>query len=119
MKTTFEDCSNVVDCISYSATYRDFNKDFDWQKSYFELLSWKNTWGLCYDLDILSNRLEGAFVRLVVKDTKTMREKMLTALEELGYQNICVSEYKARVFDPLDIWPGDLDGDEIYEYYFE
>jgi len=113
-----KDYSKVVNCYIFTAKYSDFvNKDCTaWQKSYFELLSWKNTWNLAYDLDILSNKSDGAFLRLVTKATESMKERMLQSLEELGYRNVSVDEVKARIFDPYDIWPDDFDN-EIYEYY--
>ena len=114
----FEDYSNVENCYIFTARYKDFIEGGSWQKSYFELLSWKNTWNLCYDLDILSNRSDGAFVRIVTKVTKNIKENMLTALEELGYRNVSVDEVKARIYDPYDIWPDDFDN-EIYEYFHE
>ena len=112
----FEDYSTLEDCYVYTARYDDFDKDHDWQKSYFELMSWKNTWGLCYDLDIRSNR-ESVWVHIVTKAKKNIKEHMLEALDELGYRKVEVDEAKVRVFDPYDIWPEDLDNDDIYNFY--
>jgi len=118
MKTQFNDYSEIVNCLIFTATYSDFDEGHNWQSAYFELLSWKNTWNLCYDLDILSSRKGGAFVRIVTKKTKDMKERMLTALDELGYRNVSVDEIKARVFDAYDIWPEDFDN-EVFYYFPE
>lgn len=112
----FEDYSELEDCYVFTAKYSEFDKNFSWQKSYFELLSWKNTWNLCYDLDILSNR-DDVFVRIVTKYTKNIKERMEQSLEELGYRNVQVDKLKVRTFVPYDIWPEDLDNEEFYNHY--
>ena len=119
MKRQFNDYSTIEKCYIFTAYYKDFIEGGNWQNSYFELLSWKNTWNLCYDLDILSNRKDGAFVRIVTKTGKSdFKERMLQSLDELGYRNVVVDEVKARIFDAYDIWEEDFDN-EVYEYFNE
>ena len=59
----------------------------EWQRSYFQLIGWKNYWSLALELDIRAGRRDNGyyepFVDLVVK--KELEEKTEEMLKDLGY----------------------------------
>ena len=88
-----------VPAVTFICKYQDFDHEKrDWQESYFELLSWKNTWSLCRELDMLSRRNDDGvwypFVRLVMtcddeyKDYSGVLEDTNNFLERLGYKPV-------------------------------
>lgn len=94
----------------FTIMFNDQKKVMDvrkWQENFFELMSWKNTWGMCYQLDINSNRDEGAF--LIIRVNERIKDKMLSYLESLGYQNIKSEDCKVCVME--------MDYDEGIDYY--
>jgi len=116
--------NRIVDVIEFACDFTDFAENEDkvreWQIAYFHLLSWKNTWGLTWEMDILSYRNHCPFVRFVCEDKKHTEENVLDMLESYGYRNVKVQKYKARIFDPL--WEDEYDNDfenGIMGYYLE
>lgn len=75
----------IINTVKFTSYYKYF-KGINWQHSYFELLSWKNTWCKALEMDINSTYDHEAYLCLVVKE----RDAELTRnmLEDLGYGNI-------------------------------
>lgn len=72
------------EAVRFIIKFKDQQMDVKkWQENYFKLISWKNTWGGAYKLDVNSNKTEGTFIVFVVAKaySKTMEEW----LEELGF----------------------------------
>lgn len=82
-----------------ASAFRMFYEDFkgnDWREAYFHLLSWKNTWGMAYELDMLARKNHKPFVKLVVN--RDIKNKVAEMLIDLGYSNIsCVDILIAEV----------------------
>ena len=100
----------VENGVRFTVLFNDQKDVMDlrkWQVNFFELLSWKNTWGMCYELDIKSNRDDGAF--LVVRVNEKVKDRMQDYLESLGYKNIRAEECKVCVME--------MDYDENIDYY--
>lgn len=114
--------TRVVNAIEFRCSFEDFadsdEKVREWQKAYFNLLSWKNTWGIPWEMDILSHADHSPFVRIVMEDKGKREENTLEMLESYGYHNVEVNKYKIRLFDMYGDFEDDLDND-VYDYYFE
>ena len=114
--------TRVVNAIEFRCDFKDFvdsdEKVREWQKAYFNLLTWKNTWGFTWDMDILSHADHTPFVRIVIEDKGSLEENTLEMLETYGYRNVKVDKYKIRLFDMYGDFEDDLDN-EVYGYYFE
>ena len=100
-----------VESTSFTCGYYDFDLKKDgkdvtrWQQAYFELLSWKNTWGIPLILDMRSTSQHEAFIELVVprEDKDTVREY----LQSLGYINL--SEYDTMTLQVFFEWDDKYD----------
>ena len=74
-----------------TAGYKDFDGDAEnWRRAYFDLLAWKNTWGVPYRMDINSNEDHEAFLFMIVPEKR--KEKTLEMLEDLGYRKVNATE---------------------------
>ena len=109
--------ANKVKTTRLTALYKDFKPEADpetrgrwWQEAYFDLLAWKNTWGLHYELDIFSSRKDGAFVSVAVKAENG--EYLKDYMEGLGYGNVQAYEEEALVIDEEELY--DIEADAYY-----
>ena len=96
--------------VAITAGREDFDGDTKaWQESFFKLLSWKNTWSLCYDLTINSTYEHEPFVKVVAN--AVIKNELVEYMQKLGYRNLIVG----------DVWVGigDIECDEdIDSWYF-
>ena len=84
-----------VKACTFRAFYDDF-KGESWQGAYFSLLTWKNTWGMAYELDILARKNHKPFVKLTVG--RDIKDKVADMLTGLGYTNFsCVDILIAEI----------------------
>lgn len=100
----------IIKTATFTSNLKDF-KGYDWQVSYFELLSWKNTWNRAIVLDIKANTKHEPFLYLVVKERDSELARNL--LESLGYGNI--KEEKTKTLEVDVDWSDDLD--EVVAYF--
>ena len=118
MKIEIEN-KELVKCVQFVSYFENFAKQYEgthtnpataWQRAYFEMLTWKNTWGQALELDIASNRDAGTFMRLVVKAEKKDMAKEL--LESNGYPIDREDNFEAWMITP------DYE-DGIYQWYID
>ncbi len=69
--------------------YKDFTGE-DWQSAYFKLLTWRNVWGMAYELDLLADNEHSAYVKLIVK--QDIKKKVVDMLYDLGYGKVSVED---------------------------
>ena len=101
--------SEKVECAHITSPYSEFHGDCDkWQKAYFELLAWKNTWGFPYKMDICSYYDGEAYLTMVVKRDRV--DAVREWLEDLGYGCIAVCDCVVEEFD--------VEYDMSVDYYF-
>lgn len=85
----------------------------EWQNAYFELLAWKNTWDIPYEMDIYSTHEHMPYVRIIIPvvnpDTPDHLKEMM---EGLGYKNIEITDINIELVYP------DFD-EKVDEYYIE
>ena len=94
-----------IDCVEFRANFKDFDGSTEeWRKAYFDLLSWKNTWGLPYIMDIRSTRDHDAYLFIVTK--KGQKERTLDYLDYLGYRNVLCEDTKVL---EVEYWGEDFD----------
>lgn len=85
-----------------------------WRRAYFELLSWKNTWGIPYRMDIGSNHDHEPYLVMVIPQER--RDAVVDWLKSLGYGG----EMKPFLMDiGIVESPWDDNFDDVYEWYFE
>lgn len=102
--------SEKVECAHISSPFSEFHGDVEkWQKAYFELLAWKNTWGFPYMMDICSYHDGEAYLTMVVKRDRA--DKVRDWLEDLGYGCIEVSDCIVEEFE--------AEYDESVDFRFE
>ena len=111
----------VKRATTITSNYDDFNCPFgedgmdkseQWRRAYFELLSWRNTWAIPYRLDIFSRSDHTPFLDIVVPTEHA--DKLIEALEELGYGNIKRYDLDIGIVEtPFD------DDVEVYEFFME
>lgn len=105
MKRYQFDYDKPVDCVQITSKFSDFDGSAEeWRKAFFDLLSWKNTWGVPYVLDIESNRDHEAFLCIVTK--KCQKEQTIEYLAYLGYRNITCNDTKVL---EVECWDDDFD----------
>ena len=77
-----------VKTVQLTARFEKFDGDVEkWRKSFFELLSLKNTFGLFYELTIESTRDGKAYV-VVVPHNPDTAESVIDTMESYGYRDI-------------------------------
>ena len=81
----------------------------EWRNTYFDILTWKNTWCIPFSLDILSTHENEAYIKMVVK--REDAKKTIEWLEAIGYENIKTEDVVVGVFDYYD--------ESIDEQFFE
>lgn len=69
-----------------------------WKDAYFRLLSWKNTWGIPYRMDIMSYNDGEAYLYMIVK--KVSEERVIDMLQDLGYGDIKTEDITLCVLEP-------------------
>ena len=78
----------TIKTVSVIAYRKDFDGDTTkWQQAYFQMLSWKNTWGLAYDMDILESRKNGVYVWIVLHSADNA-ERLVEYMTDFGYRDI-------------------------------
>lgn len=88
--------------VSITAYLNDFIGDSEkWREAYFRMLSWKNTFDVVYQMDILESRKNGVYVWLVLH-TADKADRTIEMMNDLGYQNIktawvTVGEYELDI----------------------
>ena len=82
---------NTTTFVSYAKDFEG-NENWTWQKAYFTLLSWKNTWRVPLKMDICSTGDHEAYLYMVLPTKRAKRTK--DYLDELGYRNIHENEGK-------------------------
>lgn len=98
----------IIKTVTFTSYFKDFTGDVrGWQEAYFELLSWKNTYYIPYEMDINSTSSHEAYLYLVVKEE--VKETTKNILENLGYGNIQIADTKTLEIT-LDV---DLDIDNV------
>jgi len=119
MKIRHIEKQNAKLVIAYASDFDEQGNDWTraWQGAYFNLLSWKNTWGFASNLDIGESRKEGVFVRVVIPceepEATERADRLVEWMEEMGYRNIKVSDVDIKVIDIEER------GDYAYEYYID
>ena len=119
---------DISDTIVFTADYSDFDHDhYNWQQSYFQLLAWKNTWGIPIYMDMLSRSDGDPFVEIIIKAPTPIMcseykdhdivDMMVRLFTSYGYKS---NHYKQRAgFVELDNYsdkaPKALDC--VYDYY--
>lgn len=103
---------SIIEVTTFTCAFTEF-KGNDWKQAYFNLLSWKNTWDIPLEMDILSTKNHEAYLRLVVE--RKHEETTLHMLEEYGY---IVAPYrdKAVIIDTEEITYA---YDDIYDVYLK
>lgn len=82
-KETFE--TERVEAVQVIYYFRDWKGTVqDWQEAFFQLLAWKNTFGIPYKLDILSGNLTGPYMYMVIGADKL--ESVTDMLDGKGYE---------------------------------
>ena len=82
---SLEERKKTVSLVSY---YRDFKGDLDkWRRSYFDLLSWKNTFEFTYAMDIHSTGDHEAYLWMILRNP-AQKEAVIEMLEDLQYSNV-------------------------------
>lgn len=104
--------------VEKAVVVRIDHKDFDgdirkWQELYFQILSWKNTWSMAYEVDMLAYNDHSAYVYIVAK--AEIKEQLVDWLKSIGYNKI--SHVEEVEIGTLEIY-ADND-DDIYKYYYE
>ncbi|MBO7357129.1 MAG: hypothetical protein J6U37_01210 [Lachnospiraceae bacterium] len=111
-------CTEKVKGKVFIASFGDFESRSEdsireWQIAYFELLSWKNTWDIPYEMDINSTYDHIPYVRIVIPvknpDTPDALKEMM---ERLGYRNIEIADVNIELVEP------DYD-EKVDEYYIK
>lgn len=88
--------------VSITAYLKDFDGDSEkWREAYFQMLSWKNTFDVVYQMDILESRKNGVYVWLVLQ-TADNSIRTITMMNDLGYQNIHTAQVTVGEYE-LDI----------------
>ena len=90
------------------AMYKDFHPEADpqvrlnwWRETYFDLLSWKNTWGLNYELDLGSCR-EGAYISITLPES--YGDHIKDYMEGLGCGNVKAYKETAVILDTEELY---------------
>ena len=111
------DYSRKVKAKLVRAYFGDFSGDVrKWQEAYFELIAWKNTFGIPYSLDIKAWGSRGPYVEIVLKNGKAVAN-LETAMTELGYKSIKIDDVNVEVFSPeID---DNLPIEEEVQFYFD
>ena len=95
--------------ISITAYLKDFNGDTaKWREAYFKMLSWKNTWWLVYQIDLLESTVNGVYIWLVLHEARDA-DRTISMMNEFGYQNIQTEE----------VTVGEYELNCDYDYAFE
>ena len=95
-----------VKATAITATFKDFNGDAEeWRKAYFDLLSWKNTWGTPLLMDINSTREGKPFLDMVVRESD--KDHVVDYLDGLGYRNIKTAPVTSLIVRPE--WDENID----------
>ena len=117
----YYETKDVVDVISHFSSFDGNEGSSDlcspvpdekvrkWQSSYFELLSWKNTWCIPYEMDIIAGIDHSPYVRIVIPNDKYNIDWLVRYMEDLGYGDIKVYERVAGFIEPpldesVDTW---------------
>lgn len=110
---TFE--TKVVDAVVVTSFYSSFRgNSVEWQNSYFELLSWHNTYYLDYGLSICG-RGDNPCVRVIVPADGYTPDSLVSLLTDLHYGDIKTYSIKVCCVEPsLGIYDPDID-----EWFFE
>lgn len=117
--TRLDEWTEIIDIVNVTTAFSDFDGDAEkWRQSYFELLSWKNTWGIPLQMDVMSTHDHEPYVFITLPKKKNMYTNMESTLKQLGYGNIQAWESKARIFYPMwhDVMENDFEQD--INYYF-
>lgn len=96
-----------IEATRITTHHSNFSKDADWRKAYFILLSWKNTYGIPFHMDICSTGSGEAYLNMIVK--RTSAERVVSYLESLGYGNIIQVDIIVMKIEP--------EWDETVDYY--
>ena len=74
--------------VSLIAHLKDFDGDTEkWRQAYFMLLSWKNTWNIIYQMDLLESRNDGVYVWIILHEADNA-ERTINFMKDLGYKEI-------------------------------
>ena len=93
------DWSEKIKCVAIYADFDKFDGDAEkWRGSFFELLSWKNTWGIPYELTINAHSDHSPYLYMVVRKEK--EDGVLNLLSGYGYGDIRHYDIIAEVFEP-------------------
>ena len=93
----------VKKTVSVCAHLSDFDTTVNtWQHAYFTMLSWKNTWGLVYQMDLLESRKSGVYVWVLLHEADNAN-RLIEFMEGLGYRNIKTSKENVGIVQLYDI----------------
>ena len=107
--------TRVVSGIAITSYYSSFHgNSIDWQNSYFELLSWHNTYYLDYELCICG-RGDNPCVRVVVPDDCSIPDRLVEYMQDLHYGDISKYSVKICLVEPSS----DFDDPDIDEWFLE
>lgn len=99
------------DAVVVTINRNEFSGDTRaWQEAYFKILSWKNTWSMTYEVDMLSYCNHDPYVRIVAK--REIKNHLVEWLKDIGYDTVHTEDV---VIGTCDVW-GDED---IYKYYLD
>lgn len=117
----------LIQARVYCCKYSDFDatiysgkhthdKPNAWRKAYFDLLSWRNTWEIPLELDLLALHNHEAYVRIVIKDSEDVRESVESMLSGMGYKYITSDRAETAGIVDFDTYQHRelLDVDEYY-----
>ena len=96
-----------IEATRITSHHSNFAKNKDWREAYFYLLSWKNTYGIPFHMDICSTGSGEAYLTMIVK--KTSAERVVSYLESLGYGAIVQVDITVMKIEP--------EWDETVDYY--
>lgn len=94
-----------IEATRITTHHSNFSKDADWREAYFDLLSWKNTYGIPFRMDICSTSSGEAYLTMIVK--RTSAERVVNYLKSLGYGAIVQVDITVMKIEPE--WDGTVD----------
>ena len=75
-----------VKAVAITYRYGDWNGSCEaWREAYFQMLSWKNTWYIPFEMDIHSNSKHEAFLYVLVPEKKA--EQTREFMDAQGYKS--------------------------------
>lgn len=105
-----DECFDTRNVVIAQFNYKKWNGDAEsWRQSFFQLLSWKNTWSGVLELTVNSTYEHIPYLYIVVDEHNISKEQLKNVLESFGYENPEMWNSKARIFSPawVDEWEDD------------